>query len=189
MSHTDDELMLLWQQGVSNAPDAAEVARLAARASMGRFDRMISRRNVIESLAAGGVLAWFAWGIVTGHERLSNAVSFGCVSFVVAYLWWQHRHTVALDAAADAGAYHAALVARLDRQIALTRTVPYWYLLPLYVPPALQAVPLWPKNPIATLVFLGVVSAIYVGLGVLNVRVGVARLMSERARLEALYQE
>jgi hypothetical protein len=189
MTYADDELMLLWQQGISNTPDAAEIARLAARASMGRFDRMISRRNVVESLAAGGVLAWFAWGIVAGHARLSNAVSFGCVSFVMAYLWWQHRHTAVLDAAADAEAYHAALLARLDRQIALLRTMPYWYLLPLYVPPALQAVPLWPKHPAGTLVYLGLVSAIYVGIGVLNVRVGVGRLVAERARLEALYQE
>ena len=42
MTHADDELMQLWQQGVSNTPDAAEVARLAARASMRRFDRMIA---------------------------------------------------------------------------------------------------------------------------------------------------
>jgi hypothetical protein len=170
-------------------PDPAEVARLAARASMRRFDRMISRRNVVESVAAAGVLAWFAWGIAAGQDRLANGVSFGCVSFVIAYLWWQHRHAIALDATADAEAYHAALLARLDRQIALTRTVPYWYLLPLYVPPVLQAVPLWHKSPAATIVYLAFVTAVYVALGVLNVRVGVARLMAERARLDALYQE
>lgn len=189
MSHPDDELMLLWQQGTSNTPDPAEVARLAARASMRRFDRMILRRNVVESVAAAGVLAYFGWEIVAGDERLRNAVSFACVSSVIAYLWWSHRHGVVLDATADAEAYHAALIAELDRQIALLRTVPYWYLLPLYVPPVLLAVPLWHKNPAATLVYLGVVTAIYVGIGVLNVRVGVARLLSERARLEALYQE
>jgi hypothetical protein len=189
MSHTDDELMLLWQQGVSSTPDAAEVARLAARASMGRFDRMISRRNVVESITATGLLVWFGWNVVTGYERVANAVSFACVSFVIAYLWWQHRHAIVLDATADAEAYHAALLARLDRQIALLRTVPFWYLLPLYVPPVLQAVAVWHKSPGVALAFLGVVTAIYVAVGVLNVRITRARLLAERARLDALYQE
>jgi len=189
MTQPDDELMLLWQQGVSDAPDAAEVARLAARASMRRFDRLITRRNVIESLAAAGVLFWFGWNFVIGYQRLSNALSFASVSFVIAYLWWQHRHAVGLDAAADAEAYHAALLGRLDHQIALLRTVPYWYLLPLYVPTCLQAVTSWPRGPGATLTALAVLTALYVAVGVLNVRVGVPRLLAERARLEALYQE
>jgi hypothetical protein len=189
MTHVEDDLMLLWQQGVSNTPDAAEVARLAARASMGRFDRMISRRNVVESIAAAGVLLWFGWNIVTGHDRVANAVSCACVSFVIAYLWWQQRHAIVLDATADAEAYHAALLAGLDRQIALLRTVPYWYLLPLYVPPLLQGVALWPKSRGGALAFLGVVTAIYAAIGVLNVRIATARLLAERARLEALYQE
>lgn len=189
MSHAEDELLLLWQQGASNTPDPAEVARLAARASMRRFDRLILRRNVVESAAAGGVLAWFGWGIVAGEQPLMNAVSFACVSSVIAYLWWHRRHDVVPDATADAEAYHAALIAGLDRQIALLRTVPYWYLLPLYVPPLLLGVSLWHKNPVATLVYFAVVTAVYVGIGVLNVRTGVARLRAERARLEALYQE
>jgi hypothetical protein len=185
----DDELMLLWQQGASSTPDPAEVARLAARASMRRFDRLIARRNIIETVAAVGVLAWFGWNIATGYERLSNSVSFACVSFVIAYLWWQHRQAVVVDAAADAEAYHAALLARVDQQVALLRTVPVWYLLPLYVPPFLQGVSLWHKSPVATLVYFAFVTAVFVGIGVLNVRVGVGRLLAERARLEALYQE
>ena len=48
---------------------------------------------------------------------------------------------------------------------------------------------LWEKSRAATLVFLTLVTAFYVGLGVLNTRVGVKRLLTERARLEALYQE
>jgi hypothetical protein len=185
----DDELMQLWQQGVSSTPDGAEVARLAARASMRRFDRLIARRNVIESLAAVGVMTFFGWNIAMGHDQAANALSFGCVSFVIAYLWWRHRHGVALDPAANAEAYHAALVAGLDRQIDLLRTVWYWYLLPLYVPPVLQGVSLWEKSRTATVVLMAVVTAVYVGLGVLNTRVGVKRLLTERARLEALYQE
>ena len=119
----DDELMQLWQQGVSSTPDGGEVARLAARASMRRFDRLIARRNVIESLAAVGVMTFFGWNIAMGHARAANALSFACVAFVVAYLWWRHRHTVALDPAANAEAYHAALVAGIDGQIDLLRTV------------------------------------------------------------------
>ena len=185
----DDELMQLWQQGVSRAPDGAEVARLAARASMRRFDRLIARRNVVESLAAAAVMTFFGWNVAVGHDRAANAVSFVCVSFVIVYLWWRHRHTAALDPAADAEAYRSALVTGLDRQIDLLRTVWYWYLLPLYVPPVLQGVSLWEKSRAATILFMAVVTACYVGLGVLNTRVAVKRLLTERARLEALYQE
>jgi hypothetical protein len=185
----DDELMQLWQQGVSSAPDGAEVARLAARASMRRFDRLIARRNLLESLAAAGVMAFFGWNVVAGSNRAASAVSFTCVSFVIVYLWWRHRHAIALDPAASAEAYHGALIAGLDRQIALLRTVWYWYLLPLYVPPVLQAVHLWEKSRAATIVLMTVVTACYVGLGVLNTRVVIRRLLTERARLEALYQE
>jgi hypothetical protein len=185
----DDELMQLWQQGVSSTPDGAEVARLAARASMRRFNRLIARRNVIESLAAACVMTFFGWNVVIGHHRVASALSFASVSFVIAYLWWRHRHTIALDPAANAETYHAALVAELDRQIGLLRTVWYWYLLPLYVPPVLQSVSLWEKSRAATLVFMAVVTAFYIGLGVLNARVGVKRLLTERSRLEALYQE
>lgn len=189
MTPADDELMLLWQQGTSRAPDAAEVARLAARASMRRFDRLIARRNLGETIAAIGVLLFFGWRLAAGDDRVANGASFGCVSFVIAYLWWQHRHETVLDATADAGAYHAALLARLDRQTSLLRTMPYWYLLPLYVPPVLQGAALWHKSPAGTIVFIVVVTAVYAAIGVLNVRVGVSRLLAERARLEALYQE
>jgi hypothetical protein len=189
MTQADDDLMLLWQQGVSEAPEPAEVARLAARASMRRFDRVVSRRNVVESLAAAVVLAWFGWNIAIGEHRLANAVSFGCVAFVVGYLWWYHRGARVPDAAADAAAFHAALLARLDRQIALLRTVRYWYLLPLFVPPVLTALAIWEKSRPAAVVFLVFVGALYVGLGVLNERVAVNRLLDERARLEALYRE
>lgn len=185
----DDELMQLWQQGVASVPDGAEVARLAARASMRRFDRLIARRNLVESLAAAGVMAFFGWNVAAGYNRAANAVSLACVAFVAAYLWWRHRHAVVLDPAASAEAYHGALIAGLDRQIALLRTVWYWYLLPLYVPPLLQAAFLWEKSRAATVVFLAAVTACYVGLGALNSRVGVRRLLAERARLEALYQE
>jgi hypothetical protein len=185
----DDDLMQLWQQAVSSQPDAAEVARLAARASMRRFDRLIARRNIVESLAAACVLVFFAWRMAVSDERLASAISFGCVSFVIAYLWWKHRNAAAPDAAADAQAYHAALLARLDQQIDLLRTAWYWYLLPLYVPPLLQSVSLWEKSRVAAIVLLAVVTACYAGLGVLNGRTGVNRLLAERARLQALYQE
>jgi hypothetical protein len=124
-----------------------------------------------------------------GAEPVANALSFACVGFVIAYLWWRHRHTIVLDPAADAEAYHAALLAGLDRQIDLLRTVWYWYLVPLYVPPVLQAAALWQKSRAAAIVLMAVVTAMYVALGLLNARVGVKRLLTERARLEALYQE
>ena len=185
----DDELMQLWQQGLSHTPDGAEVARLAARASMRRFDRLIARRNVVESVAAAGVMAFFGWNAAIGRHPVANGLSLACVAFVIAYLWWRHRGTVEPDPAATAEAYHAALIAGLDRQIDLLRTVWYWYLLPLYVPPVLQAAYLWEKSRAAAIVLLTVVTACYVGLGVLNTRIGIRRLLTERARLEALYQE
>ena len=127
------------------------MARLAARASMRRFDRLIVRRNVIESLAAAAVMTFFAWNVAIGHDRVANALSLACVAFVVVYLWWRHRHAIALDPAANAEAYHAALIAGLDRQIDLLRTVWYWYLLPLYVPPVLQGASSWERSRGATM--------------------------------------
>jgi hypothetical protein len=185
----DDELIAIWQQGVSTTPDGAEVARLAARASMRRFDRLIARRNVVESIAAAAVMTFFGWQFAVGHDRVASGLSIACVAFVIAYLWWRHWQSVELDPAASAEAYQAALIAGLDRQIELLQTVWYWYLLPLYVPPVLQAVSLWEKSRAAAVVLLAVVTTFYVGLGVLNTRVAVRKLLSERARLEALYQE
>ena len=189
MNPQGDELMLLWRQGTMGEPDPEEVARLAGRASMKRFDKVILRRNLAEYLAGVLLLIVFGWRIVAGENRLQNIVSIGCVAFVLVYLWWQHRHITPLDPAADASAYSAAMIARIDHQIRLLKGVRYWYLLPLYVPPVWQVFNRWQTSPAAAIVGFVVVTAAFVFVGFLNERVGVARLNAERDKIEALYKE
>src|SRR5262249_16035255 len=134
----DDDLTLLWRQGASTEPDPGEIARLAGRASVSRFDRASHRRNLSEYAAGLALLFLFGWGLIAGNDPALDpaidVIGIVCVAFVMAYLWWNHRHLTPLEPAADARAYQAAMLTRIDNQIRLLRSVRYWYALPLSIP-------------------------------------------------------
>jgi hypothetical protein len=184
-----DELMELWQEGASSEPDAGTVARLAALATTRRFDRAIFWRNLREYLAGLVLMGVFGTLAVAGESPLRNGVNFVCVSFVMGFLWWRHRDVPRPDPAADARAFQAVMLERVDRQLQLLRTVRYWYLLPLYIPCVLQAVEAGQRGHWgAAVAMMIVVTALYAFLARLNERQAVDVLLEERARIEALYR-
>ncbi len=184
-----DELMLLWQQGPSTGPDPEEVARLAGKATMKRFDNAIFKRNFAEYAAAFVLLVVFGWQAARGNHRFQNSVGFLCVAFVAAYLWWQHRRTPPLDVTADARSYQTAMLNRIDQQIRLLNTARYWYLLPLYIPPVWTTIATWQNSKAAAILMLAAVTAAYWLILRLNENFALPRLRAERTRIEALYKE
>lgn len=184
-----DELMLLWQQGASSEPDPEEVARLAAKATVTRFDKMIARRNLREYLGYGAIFAFQAWRAVSDGVWLQAAFTTVCAALSVGYLWSQHRRVTEPDATADARNYQSAMLARIDHQIRLLRTARYWYFLPLYVPALMTMVATWQRGRhTAAILGWAIVSSIFIGLLWLNERVVVRFLWKERAKIGALYR-
>ncbi len=185
----NDELMMLWQQGTSAEPDAAEVARLAGRATMTRFDGIIKRRNFMEYAAGAILLIVGAVRLWSGAEPVQPLLLMGSVSFVMVYLWNQHRHLAPLDVAADARSYQAAMLQRIDQQMRLLSSVRYWYLLPLSIPVLWQTATMWRRSPGRAIISLAVVTAVFAAVAWLNERAGIARLRAARAKIEALYRD
>ena len=187
MSSTqDDELTLLWQQGISSQPVAEEIARLAARASVRRFDRTIFWRNLTEYVAGLVGAVFFTWLIVKGdkpYDRIQGTAGFLCVGLSLGWLWWEHRELVALDVAADARTYQAILLARIDTQIRVLSRAHYG-VLPIYI--WLLASGLVYGMTILDMTLL---SSLYIGAAWLNSRWGVRWLRRKRLRIERLYED
>jgi hypothetical protein len=191
-SMKDDELMLLWRQGTSTEPNPEEIARLAARASMRRFDQTIFWRNFREYAAGVIFLPFGIWMIVTdvvGIGRAFGLTAIICMAFTLGYLWWQHRGLAPLDPSANARAYQSAMLERLDKQIRLLGSVSYWYLMPLYLPSLWIIGMLWTLYKPLALVVLGLHTGAFIFIGWLNERWGVRQLQAKRARIETLYRE
>jgi hypothetical protein len=184
-----DDLVRLWQDTRLPAPEPEKLARRVAAMALRRFDRVVAVRNLREYGSSVLVLVFAVWRWRAGGERLQALAMMVAVLIVSGALFWQHRRVTSPDPAADARAYQAALLARIDQQIRLLSTVRYWYLLPLYLPVLLQVVLAWPTHPVSAIVMLVVVTAIYVGLARLNERLAVGLLRQERARVASLYAD
>jgi hypothetical protein len=186
MQHTvDNELMHLWQQDPALAADAERLARVVM-ARVWRFDQQIIWRNVREYAAGLVLMVVFGGQIALDDDRIGGAIGLGCVGFVMTYMWWKHRHLQPLDPAADLAAYRGALLQRVDDQIRLLRSVPYWYLLPLFLPGLWLAISRFPDVGWMVLAPLGVLVAIYAFLGWLNVKVAVGGLRAARDEIDAI---
>ena len=135
------------------------------------------------------LLVVFLGQLVMGNDRIGALVGIGSVGFVMAYLWWKHRGLQPLDPTADVIAYKTALLARVDDQIRLVRSVTYWYLLPLFLPVLWQAARVWDKRPWAAVLSLAVVGAAFAFVRWLNVTAGVGALLATRANVEAMFPQ
>ena len=187
----EDELVLLWRQGASTAPDPEEIARLAGRASIMRFDRLIFWRNFREYVAGLVLLAFVAWEIVTGKEGGIPVIGLGCVSFILVYLWWYHRHFTPLDPSEDARAYQAAMLSRIDKQIRLLSTIRYWAVTPFAILALADFLGEVRGRPVSAVLYLAFEIGSLVAVILLNERSrwGVPRLREERTKIERLYEE
>jgi hypothetical protein len=182
----DDEWMRTWQGHMASDEAPERVAR-TIMAQVWRFDHTLFWRNAREYAAGIVLLVVFLGQLVMGDDRIGALVGIGSVGFVLGYLWWKHRGLQPLDPAADVTAYRAALLARIDDQIRLLRSVTYWYLLPLFLPSLWQAVHVWDRSPWAAAVSLVVVVAVFVFVRWLNVTAGVGVLLATRANVESMF--
>jgi hypothetical protein len=183
---TDEEWARMWQGHMASEEHPERVAR-TIMAQVWRFDQTLFWRNAREYAAGIVLLVVFLGQLVVGDDRISALVGIGSVGFVIGYLWWKHRGLQPLDPAADVIAYRAALLARVDDQIRLLRSVTYWYLLPLFLPSLWQAVHVWDKSPWAAAVSLAAVVALFAFLRWLNVTAGVGALLATRANVESMF--
>jgi hypothetical protein len=112
----------------------------------------------------------------------------------VGYLWQKHRKARAVNPDANAAEYRAALLANIDEQIALTASVRYWYVLPVWIFFVVVFVTGAMRAPNATRVvqfgleFL-LATAVAVAVVWLNERYGMRRLKNTRRRVESLHTE
>ena len=183
-----DDLMRLWQQQERAAPNPEQLAR-TIMAHVWTFDQKVFWRNFREYLAGAVLMVIFAFQVVLGKDRLGGIIGLVSVGFVMIYLWWKHRGLQPLDPAADIATYRAALLDRYDQQLALLRTVPYWYLVPLFLPGLRTGMLTWPRSPWAAVISLTVMTAVFVFVGWLNVRVGVGRVRMAREQVAAMLPE
>jgi len=182
----DEDWARMWQGHIGSQEDPERVAR-RIMAQVWRFDQTLFWRNAREYAAGIVLLVVFLGQLAIGDDRIGALVGIGSVGFVLGYLWWKHRGLQPLDPAADAIAYKAALLARVDDQIRLLRSVTYWYLLPLSLPSLWQAAHVWDKSPWAAALSLAVVGALFGFLRWLNVTAGVGALLATRANVESMF--
>ena len=181
----EDDLVRLWQENTLATPDPERVAR-TLMAQAWRFDQKVFWRNFREYAAGIVLMVVFAGQVALGYDRIGGAIGLVSVGFVMAYLWWTHRGLQPLDPAADLAAYRAALMERFDDQIRLLRTVPYWYLLPLFMPCLWQTVRMWDHQRWLVLIPLIGFLAAFAFIGWLNVGPGLRALRAARSRVEAM---
>lgn len=184
----EDEWMQTWQACAAGPPDTERQARLML-AQVWRFDQKVLWRNFREYAAGLVLMVIFAGQVMLGRDGRTGAIGFVCVGFVMVYLWWNHRQLEPLDPTSDIATYRAALLKRYDAQIRLLRTMPYWYLAPLFVPTLSIAAGAWQRSQRTAWIVLAVVAAAYVFIGWLNVRVGVGMLRSAREKIESMFPQ
>jgi hypothetical protein len=183
---SDDEWMQLWQTHTGGSSDPERQARMMLTQAW-RFDQKVFWRNFREYAAGLILMVIYAGQVMLGMDGRTGAIGFVCVGFVLVYLWWNHRRLGPLDPTADIATYRAALLKRYDDQICLLRTMPYWYLVPLFVPALSIAASTWQRSRVMASVLVAVVAAAYVFIGWLNVRVGVGALRSAREKTASMF--
>jgi hypothetical protein len=137
------QLQSLWQEQPAEI-GAISIDELHRRSQ--RLARIISRRNLRESVAAAGVVVLFgalAWMAPLALTRAAGALAVAGAIFIVYHL---HRHGSARAMPVDMGLTNCLQFHRgeLERQRDLLRSVWKWYLAPLlpslfliYLAPAL----------------------------------------------------
>jgi len=131
-----DELDRLWASQTAGPQTKGEDMLEIAIREANRFDRVVTRRNWRESIAAVVVAAIFAFQAFRAPNGLllaGDAVIVASALWVIFYLVRYGREE--LDPAPDqtvAGFQHA-LLRKYEHQIHLLKSVKYWYLLPPYV--------------------------------------------------------
>jgi hypothetical protein len=130
-----DELRQLWQSDINEAMNQRELLRELERRRR-NFDRANRRRDlqeIVASLVIIVVYLWFAAGAVTTFERVADVWLAACGVWIIFYMRRYAKLSRKPVPEQTLGAYREALVERYNRQIRLSKSVKYWYILPLWV--------------------------------------------------------
>lgn len=131
-----DELEQLWQTQPVDPAMKGEEMRKIILARMEKFDRVIRRRNIQETVAALVVAAFFTYIArkQTNALQLAGSVIIVASSLWTIYYMWRHGAEPS-DPNPDQtlAGYQRALARKYDHQIGLLRNVKFWYLAPMYV--------------------------------------------------------
>jgi hypothetical protein len=192
---SDEYLMDIWQDGAAN--EAVEGIEWKQRIEewAHAFDRRIFWRNLIEYGAGAVVLLRSGLEFASGERHWTAPFSSAVITcFIMGYLWQKHRKGRPVGPEANAAEYRAALLARIDEQIALTASVRYWYVLPVWIVFAVVFVMGAARAPNAVRVaqfgleFL-LATAVAAAVVWLNERYGMRALTDVRRRVERLNAE
>jgi hypothetical protein len=126
----DANLQTLWQ---SQSRDANAISLDQIRQKSRRLERNVSRRNLVEYIAAVFVLvsfSWIMWVESSGTVRTGAGLVIAAVVFVVYQL---HTRGTATSFPSDLGLRSALEFHRVQitRQVDLLRSIWWWYLLPM----------------------------------------------------------
>ena len=191
----DTILMKVWQSGVANEVSEAIDMKLEIERWAHAFDRRIFWRNLIEYGAGVVVLARSGLEFASGERHWTVQLASVVITFfILGYLWQAHRRASPVNPDANAAEYRAALLARIDGQIALVANARYWYVLPAWIFFVVVFVTGAARSPSATrIAFLGVEFLLGTSVALLivwlNERYGVRGLQKARHRLESLHTD
>lgn len=190
---TLEEYRSAWQQHeereVSDADEEELVERVAERA--GEFEAKIRRRDLLETLAAVAVVAFFLWEAVTVRSAVAR-VGATVVVLGAGFVVWNLRRA-RRDFGTDGAGRPVAERLRLHRrkvqaQIELLESVLWWYLAPLAVGAGLFTVGV-ADGPREAIVALAVEAGICGVLWWLNRRVVERDLRPRRDELDRLVED
>jgi hypothetical protein len=191
----DTLLMEAWQCGVTNeGSEQIDMKRQIERWAQA-FDRRIFWRNLIEYGAGVVVLVRSGLEFASGERHWTIPLTSVVITFfILGYVWQKHRRARPVDPDANAGEYRAALLARIDDQIALTASARYWYVLPVWIFFVIVFITGALRTPNATRILqFGVEFLLATAFAVLivwlNERYGMRGLQKARQRVESLNTE
>lgn len=193
-----DELRDLWC-GQSQEPSTTkeELVELVLEKSR-NLDRAVFRRNLRECTAAVVVMAlftWMAFHALNALQRTGLLIVAASGLWIIFFLLRYGRASAPADPGQDLRTYRLDLVERYDRQIALLKSVKYWYLLPPWIGMLLNTAGMMlshaHKN---SLLFSDLGSAVFYTVGFafiwwLNEGYAVPKLRAARARALALAED
>ncbi len=186
MNDGKDELDELWASGAR--PIEAERALRAVRGRAERFGRTIRMRDWRETIAGGLVAAFFGWMAFVERDAWARVADVWIALsgvWIAVYLHWQSRGPKAAATTVTLEEYGEALLQSYGRQIALLKTVKYWYLGPMWVGLVGLDVARWRiDHNTAVWVTLGVVyTGLFGFLAWLNEKWAVRRIEAQRGEL------
>ncbi len=191
----DKLLMGVWQEGGGNEPAERVDMKSQIEKWTHAFDRRIFWRNLIEYAAGVIVLVRSGLEYASGERHWAVPLTSVVITiFILCYLWQKQRRGRPVDPNANAAEYRAALLARIDDQIALAASARYWYVLPAWIFFIVVFVTGAVRTPNATRItqfgaeFL-LATSVAVLIIWLNERYGIRGLRKARQRVESLDKE